>query len=158
LPPIDDYSKMGPYATMTMDGSGPDGMYTVVRPTTLGQNGFKHPIAMWGNGITTTPSYYPTMLSSIASMGIVVIASDSTSVTPQNMTDGLDWMIKQNTESGPYQGKLNTTCLVSIGYSLGGGGAVTAGSHANVVTTVSFHGVTGNSAALKTPLLLFTST
>jgi hypothetical protein len=158
LPPLSDYSKSGPFATTTIDSTGPSSAYTVVQPMPLGQNGFKHPVAMWGNGITTTPSLYPTLLGLIASQGIVVIASNSTSVQPSDMTSGLDWMIAQNTTSGPYQGMLDTQCLISIGYSLGGGGAVTAGSHANVVTTVSFHGVQGSSNALKTPLLLFTST
>ncbi len=158
LPPMTDYSKNGPFTTMEIDNTGPDGSYTIVQPMPLGQNGFKHPIAMWGNGITTTPADYPTLLSAFASNGFVVIASNSTSVTTQNMTDGLDWMIQQNAQSGAYQNMLDTTCLVAIGYSLGGGAAVGAGAHANIVTTVSFHGVTGNSAALKTPLLLFTST
>jgi hypothetical protein len=158
LPPISDYSKNGPFATTTVNNTGPSGMYTAVQPTMLGQNGFKHPIATWGNGITTTPTYYPTLLSLIASNGFVVIASNSSSVTAQNLSDGLDWMIQQNGMSGPYQGMLDTKCLVTIGYSLGGGAAVTSGNHADVVTTVSFHGVTGNSAALKAPLLLFTST
>jgi hypothetical protein len=97
-------------------------------------------------------------LNLIASHGIVVIASNSSTVTTQNMTDGLDWMVQQNKTAGAYEGMLDTSCLVAIGYSLGGSGAVGAGAHADVVTTVSFHGVTGNSAALKTPLLLFTST
>jgi hypothetical protein len=158
LPALTDYTQNGPFATTTIDNTGPDGGYTAVQPTTLGQNGFKHPVATWGNGITTTPSLYPTLLNRIASNGIVVIASNSSSVTTDDMTGGLDWVIQQNAASGPYQGKLDTTCLVAIGYSLGGGGAVGAGAHPNIVTTVSFHGVTGNSAALKTPLLLFTST
>jgi hypothetical protein len=155
---LSDYTQNGPFAATTLNNTGPDGGYTVVQPMTLGQNGFKHPIATWGNGITTTPSLYPTLLNRIASNGIVVIASNSTSVTTADMTGGLDWMIQQNGASGPYQGVLDTKCLVAIGYSLGGGGAVGAGAHADIVTTVSFHGVTGNSAALKTPLLLFTST
>jgi hypothetical protein len=115
-------------------------------------------VATWCNGITTTPSLYPTLLNRIASNGIVIIASNSTSVTTADMTGGLDWMVGQNTTSGAYQNMLDTKCLVTIGYSLGGGAAVGAGAHADVVTTVSFHGVTGNSAALKAPLLLFTST
>ena len=141
-----------------MNSTGPSGSYTAIQPTTLGQNGFKHPIATWGNGITTTPALYPTLFALLASNGIVVIASNSSTVTSQNMTDGLDWMIQQDGQSGPYQGKLDTHCLIAIGYSLGGGGEVGAGAHADIVTTVSFHGVTGNSAALKAPLLLFTST
>jgi len=139
------------------DGTGPNGQYTVVRPTTLGANGFKHPIATWGNGITTTPSYYPGLLQAIAALGIVVIASDSSSVTADLMTQGLDWMIQQNSQAGDYQGKLNTTCLITIGYSLGGGAAVTSGSHKDVAVTVSFHGVTGASNTLHSPLLLLTS-
>ncbi len=79
-------------------------------------------------------------------------------VTAADMTGGLDWMVQQNTATGSYQGKLDTSCLVTIGYSLGGGAAVTSGSHANVVTTVSFHGVQGSSNTLHAPLLLFTST
>jgi hypothetical protein len=146
---------------MTVTSTGPDGGYTVVQPTTLGANGFKHPIASWGNGITTTPSYYPTLLNRIASNGIVVVASNSSSVTEADMAGGLQWMIQQNTASGQYQGKLDTSCLVSIGYSLGGGGAVDQGSdpavNANIVTTIAFHPAGGNAAGLKAPLLLFTS-
>jgi Dienelactone hydrolase family len=158
LPPLSDYSQNGPFTAMTVNNSGPNGAYTIVLPTTLGQNGFKHPIATWGNGITTTPATYPTLLNRIASHGIVVIASNDTQVTAAEMTGGLDWMIQQNAAAGSYQGKLDTSCLVAIGYSWGGMGAVNAGSHANIVTTVSFHGLQGASQSLKTPLLLFAST
>jgi len=152
-----DYSANGPMPTTVVNNTGSDGMYTIYRPTTLGQNGFKHPIVTWGNGITTTPAFYPGLLGAIASHGFVVIASNSTGVTAQMMTDGLDWMISQNSAAGDYQGKLNTTCLGTVGYSLGGGAAVTAGAHANVVVTASMHGVTGASNGLHGPLLLLTS-
>jgi hypothetical protein len=162
LPAMTDYTKDGPFTTMIASTTtGPDGGYTVVQPTTLGANGFKHPIATWGNGITTTPTTYttgnPALLQRIASHGIVVVASNSTTVTAADMTGGLDWMVAQNGASGPYQGKLDTKCLVSIGYSLGGGAAVTVGAHPDIVTTVAFHPVI-STPALKTPLLLFTST
>ena len=62
LPALTDYTQNGPFATTTIANTGPDGGYTAVQPTTLGQNGFKHPVATWGNGITTTPSIYPTLL------------------------------------------------------------------------------------------------
>jgi hypothetical protein len=156
--PITDYGAPGPFQTMTMDGTGPDGMYTMVRPTMVGQNGFKHPIATWGNGITTTPSLYPVLLSTIASHGFVIIASDSTNVTADMMTQGLDWLIKQNDAGGMFEGKLDVTRAVAIGYSLGGGGAVNAGAHPAVVATVSFHGLPGAAGNLHGPLLLFTTT
>jgi hypothetical protein len=132
-------------------------MYTLIRPATLGENAFKHPIATWGNGITTTPSLYPVLLGTIASHGFVVIASDSSNVTPELMKSGLDWLIKQNDAGGMFAGKLDVQRAVAIGYSLGGGGAVNVGSHPAVVTTVSFHGLPGASGALHGPLLLFTT-
>jgi hypothetical protein len=157
IAPTQDYGANGPFPAMTVNNTGSDGMYTVFRPTQLGMNGFKHPIATWGNGITTMPSYYPTLLTAVASHGIVVIASNSSNVTAQLMTAGLDWMIQQNSGSSEYAGKLNTTCLVTIGYSLGGGASVTAGAHKDVVVTASMHGVTGASNTLHAPLLLLTS-
>ncbi len=159
LAPVDDYAAPGPFPnTTTTDGSGPDGQYTVIMPATLGENGFKHPIITWGNGILTTPALYPGLLSGIASHGFVIIASDSTQVTADLMTAGLDWLIQQNAAGGQFEGKLNTDCAATVGYSLGGGAAVNAGNHAGVLATVSFHGLQGAAASLNGPLLLFTST
>jgi chlorophyllase-like protein len=162
LPSLSDYTQSGPYTGTTIDNTGPDGGYTVVQPATLGANGFKHPIATWGNGITTTPATYPTLLNLIASHGFVIVASNSSTVAESDMAGGLEWMVQQNTASGQYEGKLDTSCLVSIGYSLGGAGAVSTGSdpsvNANIVTTVAFHPAGGTPTGLKAPLLLFTST
>jgi hypothetical protein len=149
---------MGPFATTTVNNTGPNGQYTMFRPTALGEGGFRHPPTTWGNGITTTPAFYPVLLSTIASHGFVIIASNSTSVTAQLMTEGLDWLLSQNDAAGELKDKLAPDCAVSIGYSLGGGAAVTTGSHQKVVTTVSFHGLQGTAEALHGPLLLFTST
>jgi hypothetical protein len=158
LPPIDDYGDRGPFETTTVNNTGPDGQYTMFRPRTVGDEGFLHPIATWGNGITTTPALYDALLNTIASHGFVIIASNSTGVTAQMMTDGLDWLIAQNGAAGDLMGKLDVMRAASIGYSLGGGAAVTTGKHPNVIVTVSMHGLTGASGALHGPLLLFTST
>jgi hypothetical protein len=157
-PPVTDYGARGPFATRVVENTGPDGEYTVFQPESPGQGGFRHPIATWGNGITTTPARYIPLLSTIASHGFVVVASNSTRVTAQLMTAGLDWLIAQNGVEGPFEGRLAVDCAVSIGYSLGGGAAVSAGSHPNVVTTVSFHGLQGPAENLRTPLFLLTST
>jgi hypothetical protein len=158
LPPVTDYTKMGPFPTITATGSGPDGMYTLVRPTNLGDGGFKHPPLTWGNGITTTPATYPILLSTVASHGFVIIASDSSSVTTQMMTAGLDWLIKQNDEAGsPMFGKLDTSRAVAMGYSLGGGGALGASAHPKVIATIAMHPAPGFGAA-HAPVLLFTGT
>jgi hypothetical protein len=158
VPPVTDYGAYGSFTPTTVNNTGPDGQYTMFRPQTLGENGFKHPPVTWGNGIITTPALYPALLSTIASHGFVIIASNSTSVNTQLMTSGLDWLIAQNTASGDLQGKLAPACAVSIGYSLGGGAAVDTGKHASVVTTVSFHGLQGTAELLHGPLLLFTGT
>lgn len=152
-----DYGAQGPYGAQTVNNTGPNGQYTLIRPARLGENGGKHPIATWGNGITTTPALYPGLLNAIASHGFVIIASNSTSVTAAMMTQGLEWLIQQN-GSGDLAGKLETECAVTIGYSLGGGASVTSGSHKSVRATVSFHGLQGAAANLNGPLLLFTST
>ena len=158
LPPVTDYTAVGPFATKTFDGSGPDGSYTMYQPTTLGENGFLHPILTWGNGITTTPQMYPGLLGNIASHGFVVIASDSSSVTSDLMTAGLDWLIQQNDlSSSEYYKKLDTSRAVSMGYSLGGGAALTTGAHKNVITTIAMHPAPGR-GALHGPVLLFTGT
>ncbi len=138
VPPITDYSAKGPYPTMVVNGTGSDGLYTIYR-------------------LMTDPSTYPDLLGTLASHGFVIIASNSTTVTTALVTAGLDWMAAQNSVAGDYQDKLNPTCLVTIGYSLGGGASVGAGAHANVVATASMHGLRGASDALHAPLLLLTS-
>ncbi len=158
LPPVSDYGAPGPFATTVAENTGPDGNYTVYRPASLGDNAFRHPIATWGNGIITDPSFYPELLSTIASHGFVVVASNSSTVYADLLTAGLDWLIAQNSAPGVYQGKLDPSRAVSIGYSLGGGAAVDAGSHPNVIATISFHGLQGASEQLRGPLLLFTGT
>jgi len=158
LPPITDYGAMGPFATVIENNTGPDGTYTLIRPDPLGADGFLHPPATWGNGIYTTPAHYEPLLNTLASNGFVIIASNSTNVNGQLMTAGLDWLIAQNDAPGQFQGKLATTCAVTIGYSLGGGASVDSGSHPNVVTTVSFHGLQGTAENLHGPLFLITST
>src|SRR5688572_24023338 len=68
LPAVDDYAATGPFDAKVFTNTGPDGTYYLFRPdVTLGQDGFKHPVAVWGNGISTTPDQYQTLLGHIAS-------------------------------------------------------------------------------------------
>jgi hypothetical protein len=155
LPPSSDYTKPGPFATMTVNNTGPDGMFTMIRPTNLGQDGFKHPPLTWGNGITTTPATYPVLFATIASNGFVIIASNSSTVAAAQLTQGLDWLIQQNSDpASPLNGKLDVTRAVSMGYSLGGGAALTAAAHKNVICTIAMHPAPG--AGAHAPVLLFT--
>lgn len=157
MPPVDDYTKPGPFDTRVENNTGPSNGYTLFAPTPLGEHGLtKHPIATWGNGITTVPSMYTEMLSHFASHGYVIIASNLTSVTTEAMTGGLDWLTQQN--DAQFEGKLATECALTIGYSWGGMGATNSCSHPPVVATISFHGLQGASERCQGPVLLFTST
>lgn len=158
LPPVTDYGARGPFEVTRVDNTGPSNQYTMFRPTALGENGFKHPPTSWGNGVTTTPDLYVELLSTVASHGFVVIASNSTSMTAELVRQGLDWLIEQNATPGDLEGTLAVECGVTIGYSMGGGSAVGAGTHPNVVATVSLHGLMGPANDLSGPLLLVTST
>ena len=155
---ISDYGAKGPFDAMEVDNTGPGNQYTMFRPRQLGMNGFLHPPVTWGNGVTTTPALYIPLLQTVASHGFVVIASNSTGVTSQDVRSGLEWLIMQNDGSGDFKGKLAVKCAGSIGYSMGGGAAVGAGAHPNVVATVSMHGLPDAAGNLHGPLLLMTST
>ena len=164
LPPPTDYGDRGPFGDAKMiSNTGPNGAYTLFRPDqSLGKDGFKHPIATWGNGIVTTPNLYEELLTTIASHGFVVIAANTTMAERAALNAGLDWLVAQNGEAGPLEDKLDVTTEVTIGYSWGGGAAIDTANRPNVVATVSFHGMPPRGASafkdMHSPLLLFTST
>lgn len=164
MPTVSDYAAPGPFAdTMVVAGVGPGAGYTLYRPgASLGRDGFKHPLAVWGNGISTTPNHYTSLLTLIATHGFVVIACNSSMAERPCLSDGMDWLVAQNAAAGDLQGKLDTTSEVTIGYSWGGGAAIDTANRPNVKATVSMHGMPprGDNAFqdMHSPLLLFTST
>jgi hypothetical protein len=164
LPAVSDYSAPGPFADARMfTNEGPGGNYTLFRPdASLGNGGFQHPIATWGNGISTTPDQYEATLSAIASHGFVIIACNDIQAERPCLAAGLDWLVEQNAAAGPFQGKLDISREVTLGYSWGGGAAIDTADRPNVKATVSLHGMPprGESAFadMHSPLLLFTST
>jgi len=163
LPPATDYGAKGPFADAKMISNvGPNKNYTLFRPdSSLGKDGFKHPIATWGNGIVTTPNLYEALLTTIASHGFVIIAANDTMAERPALSAGLDWLIEQD-KAGDMAGKLDTAREVTIGYSWGGGAAIDTANRPNVKATVSFHGMPPRGANafkdMHSPLLLFTST
>jgi dienelactone hydrolase len=146
LPPTDDYSAPGPFEVEDESGSGPDGTYTIVRPETLGEDGFLHAPIIFGPGIGSAPSSMMNLLQRIASHGFVIISKQldggpNNAENNRRMTDGLDWLIAQNTTAGSiFEGKLDVTRAVSMGYSVGGTAAVDIGGHDPIVTAVAIHG------------------
>jgi hypothetical protein len=163
LPPVSDYSAMGPFPVMTQNNTGPDGSYTVIRPRTLGENGFLHAPIIFGPGTGMQVSQMSNLLERIASHGFVIIGRQLTggpgdAVTRQRLTGGLDWIIAQNSVAGsPYQGKLAVDKAVAMGYSVGGTGSIEIGGHPAIATVVAIHGhsATGD---LHSPVLMLGGT
>jgi hypothetical protein len=146
LPPIDDYTEMGPFTPIMEDGVGPDGAYTVYRPETLGADGFLHAPIIFGPGITQQVTVHTQMLSNFASHGFVVVGTPVLEGRPgdpgnlEKLQRGLDWILEQNTVQGMYEGKLWTDHAVAMGFSVGGTSAVQVGGDPSILTVVSIHG------------------
>ena len=164
LPAVTDYKAPGPFNDAKMyQRVGPSNNYTLFRPSaSLGKDGFKHPVASWGNGILTTPDMYQKLLLHIASHGFVIIGCNDTQAERPCVDAGMEWLIAQNTASGELQGKLDTSREVAVGYSWGGGAAIDVSDRPNIKATISLHGmpprVTDIWGKLHAPLLLTTST
>lgn len=145
-----DYRDKGPYPTTTTPG--PSG-YTVFHPADL-DDGCLHPIVAWGNGTGVTgTSIYAHLNEHMASWGIVVIASHSSSVgSGEYHRAGIDWLLEQNASaSSRFYGTLSARAGVA-GHSQGGMGASAAVTHANVEAEVNVQG--GGSSADRAALLL----
>jgi Dienelactone hydrolase family len=165
LPDVASFDTTGPFADVVIEDvpfSGAGEGCTLFRPgSSLGANGFKHPIAVWGNGIITTPDMYTSTLSLFASHGFVTIACNSSYPERPCLNECMDWLVQQNA-SGAMAGKLDTSKEITLGYSWGGGAAIDTANRPNVKATVSFHGMPPREfdpfGEMHGPLLLFTST
>lgn len=164
LPAVTDYKAPGPFSDAKMYAStGPGSNYTIYRPSaSLGKDGFKHPIASWGNGIATTPDMYQKLLVHLASHGFVIIGCNDTQAERPCLDTGIEWLAAQNAATGELQGKLDVSREVAVGYSWGGGAAIDISDRPNIKATISLHGmpprVTDIWGKLHAPLLLTTST
>ncbi|MCI2286196.1 hypothetical protein L3081_25655 [Colwellia sp. MSW7] len=137
FPSVSDFSRSGPFAT-TGGNEGPS--CTVYRPRTLGAEGRRHPIIIWGNGTGASPGTYGSLLNHWASHGFVVAAARTSNAgSGDQMIDCLDYLVQQNgRSSGTYAGKLNLNKVGSTGHSQGGGGSIMAGRDGRVTVTAPF--------------------
>lgn len=119
------YSATGPWAVTV--GSGPvpedgDGS-TLVYPTDLGADGYKHPIVIWGNGADTSPlENYEGLLTHLASWGYVVVAPNQRNVGVTHGVAAGQWAVAQDSDpQSAFFGKLNTGKVAAVGHSRGTG-------------------------------------
>ena len=96
LPPVSSVAIDGPFPTTLHDRAGPGRAALVVRPTTLGANGLKHPLFIWGPGGGTRPRNYESLMRRIASHGFVVYSEVSPAADGREMRAGMTWMIAEN--------------------------------------------------------------
>lgn len=137
FPPHADFFNAGPFQT-SEQVEGPT--CTIFRPTTLGENGRRHPVILWANGITLSPSFYRGMLRHFASHGFVVAAADTSRVgsagNGQNVLGCLQYLETQNgLAGGAYQNRLNLYRVGVAGHSAGGAGVIMAGRDPRITAT-----------------------
>jgi dienelactone hydrolase len=126
----------GPYPTATVGDAGPGNGYTIYRPQTLKPNA--HPIAVLCVGSGAHPRNYDALLTSLASHGVVVIAStDPYQSDGSKAIAGVDWLFEQNEmRNSEFYQKLNLAKVLAIGHSAGGNGAMMASTKSTKVTSL----------------------
>ena len=146
FPPVTDFTKNGPFTSTVINASGPNGNYAIYVPTPLAQNGAKNPIVGWMSGGGTTQSGYP-LLPRLATHGFLVVASNTIPgigaevALGQEIIAGIDWAIAENGRAGSqFEGKLDTTKLASMGYSMGSLATFTIANDKRLTTTVHISG------------------
>jgi hypothetical protein len=142
--PTADPSAAGPFAAVTENNVGPDGTFTLFRPSDLDESGLCHPVITWGNGHGTTPTLYSRFLTHMASHGFIVIASNSSTVSmgdPPPMLVGVTWVLEQNADasSALYQ-RIDTTHVGATGHSEGAFSSVTAAQDPRVTAVAPIEG------------------
>ncbi|WP_158888535.1 chlorophyllase/cutinase-like alpha/beta fold protein [Amycolatopsis anabasis] len=134
-----------------------DADHTVYRPATLGQNGLRHPVIVWGNGTFATPPVYDGLLRHWASHGFIVAAANTAwSGSGQEMLAGATALAWENDlEGSPYFRKVDLAHIGASGHSQGGGGTIAAGADPRITTTVPIQpGPQGSVKALRGPMFI----
>lgn len=150
FPSVSDLSKDGPYGSTTLRGVGPGGGYTAYVPEELAPDGAKNPIVGWMSGGGTTHTSYP-LLPRLATHGFFVMAADVTpgigqeAMLGEQIIAGIAWAIAESEQSGSdFYGKLDSTKLASMGYSMGSLATFMIADDPRLTTTVHISG--GNMA------------
>jgi Chlorophyllase enzyme len=143
-----NFAGTGPFA-VTVQAESANTYYS---PTQLGSNGCtRHPVILWGNGTSVTPTVYDALLRHFASHGFIVAAANTTNAGSGNeMLQGLTQLNTWNGQSGNrFFQRVDTANVGSTGHSQGGGGAINAAKNAGVKTTAPLQPWSGNQIGLQ---------
>lgn len=133
FPPVKAFTDNGTFKPMTEAGGSE---CTIYRPATLGEQGRKHPVVVWGNGTFNTPDSYDALFKHFASQGFIIAAANtSDSGSGMEMLACLEWVLAQNKAMGPYKDNVDEAHIISSGYSQGGCGCLMAGRDPRFVAT-----------------------
>jgi pimeloyl-ACP methyl ester carboxylesterase len=151
-----------PLRRADVERQGPNGKYTLFRPvSTLGNDGFRHPIAGFGTEFVTPGSAYRTALTHLASHGFVVVACDEFG-DRGCVHAGVQWLAQQNEAGAALADKLDLTREALLGHGLGYNGALAAAHRDNVKAVIAIHGLpavdAGTPSAIDAPFLMLSST
>ncbi len=137
FPSVSNFASSGSFS---VTNSNVNSTCTVYRPRTLGQNGLRHPIILWGNGTGGSPSTYRGLLEHWASHGFVVAAARTSNAgSGDEMISCLNYLVTENgRSSGTFAGKLNVNRVATAGHSQGGGGSIMAGQDSRVTVSAPF--------------------
>lgn len=137
FPSVSNFASSGSFS---VTNSNVNSTCTVYRPRTLGQNGLRHPIILWGNGTGGSPRTYSGLLEHWASHGFVVAAARTSNAgSGDEMISCLNYLVTENgRSSGTFAGKLNVNRVATAGHSQGGGGSIMAGQDSRVTVSAPF--------------------
>lgn len=126
----------GPYSPTAVGDTGPDKKYFIYRPEVLRSN--THPIAVLCVGSGGHPRNYDVLLMSLASHGVVVIAStDPHQSDGSKAIAGVDWLVDQNARpDSAFHQKLIPSRVLAIGHSSGGNCAMLASTKDSRITSL----------------------
>jgi hypothetical protein len=123
-------------------------LYTIFRPACM-KDGETYPVITWANGTCGLTHGYAPLLSTLASHGFVIFASNSTwtGTAPTNMVQvhALDYAksLNEDPTSVLYQ-RLNMDKIGAMGHSQGAGATATASSDPRIKSLIFFSGGTSN--------------
>ena len=123
-------------------------LYTIFRPACM-KDGETYPVITWANGTCGLTHGYAPLLSTVASHGFVVVASNSTwtATAPTNKVQlrALDYAKSLNEDSHSiFYHKLNLDKIGAMGHSQGSMATATAASDPRVKAILLFSGGTSN--------------
>lgn len=113
----------GPLPTTVEENLGfSGGGHILVRPTNITtEPNTKHPVAIWGPGGGTAPSYYLQLLTRMASQGFVIVGIRESTGDSVLMSAAIDWLEQQNADSNsPMYDRLILDRVGVFGHSMGG--------------------------------------